>query len=69
MIRALPPKISTCGQDLMRYYDRAMNAKMRFGIMCAFGAMTPVAFAAPVDAEDVAASIIQGYNVSFSGGG
>jgi hypothetical protein len=53
----------------MRYYDRAMNAKMRFGIMCAFGAMTPVAFAAPVDAEDVAASIIQGYNVSFSGGG
>jgi len=46
-----------------------MNAKMRFGIMCAFGAMTPVALAAPVDAEDVAASTIPGYSVSFSGGG
>ncbi|MCX8238257.1 MAG: hypothetical protein OSB05_05490 [Akkermansiaceae bacterium] len=46
-----------------------MNANIRFGIMCAFGAMTPAAFAAPASAEEVTASTIQGYNVSFSGGG
>ncbi|MEN8772331.1 MAG: hypothetical protein ABF382_02150 [Akkermansiaceae bacterium] len=46
-----------------------MNAKLKIGIMCAFGALTPVALAAPVDAEDVAASTIEGYTVSFSGGG
>jgi hypothetical protein len=37
--------------------------------MCAFGAMTPAAFAAPASAEEVAPSTIQGYSVSFSGGG
>jgi hypothetical protein len=31
-----------------------MNAKIKFGIMCAFGAMTPVAFATPATAEDTA---------------
>ena len=46
-----------------------MKAKLGIGIMCAFGAMTPVALATPVDAEAVAASTIQGYSVSFSGGG
>jgi hypothetical protein len=46
-----------------------MKATLRFGIMCAFGAITPVAFAAPAEAEEVAASTIAGYSVSFSGGG
>lgn len=46
-----------------------MNATIRLGMMCAFGAMAPVALAAPADAEDVAASTIEGYTVSFSGGG
>jgi hypothetical protein len=46
-----------------------MNPKIRIGIMCAFGAMTPAAFAAPADAEEVAAATIPGYSVSFSGGG
>jgi hypothetical protein len=46
-----------------------MNATIRFGMMCAFGAIAPVAIAAPADAKDVAASTIGGYTVSFSGGG
>tara|TARA_B110000003_G_scaffold114964_1_gene117685 strand:+ start:8297 stop:8437 length:141 start_codon:yes stop_codon:yes gene_type:complete len=46
-----------------------MNATIRFGMMCAFGAIAPVAVAAPADAEDVASSTIGGYTVSFSGGG
>ena len=62
-------KNTSCSANFVSYIETAMNAKMRFGIMCAFGAMTPVALAAPVDAEDVAASTIPGYSVSFSGGG
>ncbi|MDB4553591.1 hypothetical protein N9012_04020 [Akkermansiaceae bacterium] len=46
-----------------------MNATIRFGMICAFGAIAPVAIAAPADAENVAASTIEGYTVSFSGGG
>jgi len=46
-----------------------MKAELKIGIMCAFGAMTPVAFATPADAEEVAASTIPGYSISFSGGG
>ena len=46
-----------------------MNATIRFGMMCAFGAIAPVAIAAPADAEDGAASTIEGFTVSFSGGG
>lgn len=46
-----------------------MNATIRFGMMCALGAIAPVAIAAPADAEDVAASTIEGFTVSFSGGG
>ena len=46
-----------------------MNATIRFDMICAFGAIAPVAIAAPADAEDVAASTIEGFTVSFSGGG
>jgi len=46
-----------------------MNAKIRLGMLCAFGAIAPVAYATPTATEEVAASTIQGYSVSFSGGG
>ena len=47
-----------------------MNAKIRFGIMCAFGAVVTPAFSAPgAAAEAPAAATIAGYSVSFSGGG
>jgi hypothetical protein len=46
-----------------------MKANIRFGIMCAFGAMVPVAFGADDNAKEAAASAISGYSVSFSGGG
>jgi hypothetical protein len=46
-----------------------MKALFRFGMLCAFGVLSPVAFAAGADTEEVAASTIAGYNVSFSGGG
>jgi len=46
-----------------------MNAKIRFGMLCAFGAVAPVAFATPTATEEVAATSVSGYAVSFSGGG
>lgn len=46
-----------------------MKVEIKLGIMCVFGVMTPVALAAPVSAEEVAASTIPGYSISFSGGG
>ncbi|MGB0327693.1 MAG: hypothetical protein ACON4R_17040 [Akkermansiaceae bacterium] len=46
-----------------------MKAFIRFGMFCAFGAMSPVALAAPADGKEDAASTIAGYSVSFSGGG
>lgn len=62
-------KNSTCRVILVRYSPFAMTATIRIGMMCAFGAIAPVAIAAPADAKDVAASTIGGYTVSFSGGG
>lgn len=51
-------------------FSGAMNAKIRFGIMCAFGAVTTSAIAANGAAvEETAAATIAGYSVSFSGGG
>jgi len=47
-----------------------MNAKIRFGIMCAFGAVTTSAtLAAPGASAQEATSTVAGYSVSFSGGG
>jgi len=48
----------------------AMKAKITFGMLCALGAMTPVAFAGPAVAKEAAATAAtKGYSVSFSGGG
>ena len=44
-----------------------MKPTILFGMMCAFGACTAPALAAPLEAAD--ASSVSGFTLSFSGGG